>query len=216
MSSGEVDSDAVSLAISDGATESSFASIWAKLLVASFASSDLPLDERFHAAIKKSSRIWRRIVDSKSLPWFATEKRKQGAFATFLGSIFRGVETGGWEAAATGDSCLAQIRGDKMLCTFPISDQSEFGSTPALVGSRVRQIPRPLKILGEWAKGDLFFLMTDAVAHWFIREAAEQTRPWELIDSLESQEAFDSWLSEVRSADHMRNDDVTILVMDVK
>jgi hypothetical protein len=201
------------IAISDGATESSFASLWANLLVATFVNSALPSEERFLMAVKKAARIWHRIVDSKKLPWYAEEKRKQGAFATLLGTCF--TEEGNWESVAVGDSCLFKVGCDGDVSSFPIEDETEFGSTPPLVCSRSREFMMK-RAKGTWASGDRFFWMTDAAAHWFLHESKTGLRPWNILQSFHDPMAFDSWLSSLRESGTMRNDDVTILMLRVE
>ncbi len=213
--SGELLSERLSVAISDGATESSFASLWASVLVAAFVNSGLPADERFKKAVNKGARIWRRIVDPKTLPWYAEEKRKRGAFATFLGTCFG--EDGSWEAIAAGDSCLF-VKKPTGVVSFPISDEKEFGSTPPLICSRrsEREMPSIKSTRGEWSSGDLFFWMTDAAAQWFLHELNAGLFPWEVIASFADTETFLAWLSSARGSGIMRNDDVTILMLRVE
>ena len=200
------------IAIADGATESSFASLWAKLLVAFFVNSVLPPEERFLEAVKRAARLWHRIVDAKKLPWYAEEKRKQGAFATLLGTCF--TEQGNWESVAVGDSCLFKVGSDGSISSFPIEDESEFGSTPPLLCSRKTEVIVK-RAHGTWASGDLFFWMTDAAAHWFLHESKEGLRPWNVIEAFPDNLVFNSWLSSIRESGAMRNDDVTILMLKV-
>jgi hypothetical protein len=210
----EIIAEKPSIAISDGATESSFASLWASLLVAAFISSDLPPEARFSTAVKKAGRIWRRIVDSKPLPWYADEKRKQGAFATLLGTCFS--DQGKWESIAVGDSCFFKVDADGVFSSFPIEDENAFGNTPPLLCSRSIELRSVTKTTGEWSKGDLFFWMTDAAACWFIHEARTGLRPWDIIASFPDCVAFDSWLTSARASGIMRNDDVTVLILRVE
>ena len=210
----EIHAERPSIAISDGATESSFASLWASLLVTAFVNSDLPIEERFSSAVKKGARIWRRIVDSKTLPWYAEEKRKRGAFATLLGTCF--TERGNWESIAVGDSCFFKVDSNGDVSSFPIKDENEFGTTPPLVCGRNTELRSVTRTTGEWSEGDLFFWMTDAAAHWFLHEARTGLRPWDIIASFPACEAFDSWLASARDSGIMRNDDVTILLLRVE
>jgi hypothetical protein len=211
--SGEISTANPSIAISDGATESSFSSLWARLLVATFVGSDLPPEQRFSSAVKKGARIWRRIVDSKTLPWYAEEKRRQGAFATLLGTSF--TERGMWTSIAIGDSCFFKIDADGIANSFPIEDEKGFGSTPPLICSRNTELRFMRTATGTWMPGDLFFWMTDAAAQWFIYQTKIGLRPWELIASFPDSVTFESWLASTRLDGSMRNDDVTILMLRV-
>ena len=68
-------------AVADGASESSFAGLWAQLLAEGFLSAPRPEDmPRWLAG---PERRWAAEVMGLELPWYAEMKREQGAFATF-------------------------------------------------------------------------------------------------------------------------------------
>jgi hypothetical protein len=210
-------------AIADGASESSFAAEWAKLLVEGFvraregaiAPSWLnPLRER-----------WAAQVDGLELEWFGEEKRRQGAFATFLGLIIkkpRHGKEGRWKALAVGDSCLFQLRQDRLLAAFPVRRSADFGSRPLLLGSRCptgREGIAPADVrFGKWRPGDRFFLMTDALAEWFLRYHEKRRKPWRaLLRRLNEPNArLEEFIEQLRAENEIKNDDVTLLVIDLK
>src|SRR4051812_41117456 len=81
------DAETGRFAIADGASESSFAGLWARLLVQGFVHpvlTDGPPD--WLAPLRKR---WAKEVDALELPWYAEEKREQGAHATFLGVLLK-------------------------------------------------------------------------------------------------------------------------------
>jgi hypothetical protein len=209
-------------AVADGASESSFAATWAKLLV-----------EGFLAAQR---RPWRDLdwlsparqrwaeVDLLPLPWFAEEKREQGAYATLLGIAFGNTRQGRvWCALAIGDSCLIRIRAGKLERSFPLARSSDFGNLPVLLGSRGRAADTPVQGIrrarGKCRPGDRLLLATDALAEWLLRRNEGGQRPADDIDQLlaESapQDAFASWVEERRDRQGLRNDDVTLVVIDL-
>ena len=203
-----------SFAVSDGATESSFASLWANLLVTLFVNSTLPPEDRLKSAVNKATRIWRRIVDSKQLPWYAEEKRKRGAFATLIGTCF--AENGKWESVAVGDTCFFKVNSSGGVESFPIEDENAFGTTPPLIGSKSADFSSVAKANGKWSSGDLFLWMTDAAAHWFLHEMNTGGHPWNIVESFVDHSDFESWLCLTRSSRVIRNDDVTILMLRVE
>jgi len=110
-------------AVADGASESSFVATWAKLLAESFvAAARRPWRELDWLA--PARQHWAEDVDPLPLPWYAEEKREQGAYATFLGIAFRKGRTAGdpayWRAVAVGDSCLFRLRAGKLRQAFPL------------------------------------------------------------------------------------------------
>jgi len=84
----------IRVAVVDGATESSFAKLWAALLAQSYVRSELAGAE-FFARLQPARRLWRQRLAGRPLPWFASEKAEQGAFAAFLGVQIDAHKTGG-------------------------------------------------------------------------------------------------------------------------
>src|SRR5207247_9573552 len=59
------------------------------------------------ARLKPARRPWRRRLAGRPLPWFASAKAEQGAFAAFLG-VEVDAHKNRWTALAVGDCCLMQ------------------------------------------------------------------------------------------------------------
>ncbi len=193
-------------AVADGASESSFAGLWARLLVEGFVH---PTPGWLAAA----RQAWAARVDGQPLPWYAEAKRDDGAFATFVGLV---IADGRWHAMAVGDACLFHTRGDRLLAAFPLGRSSDFGNRPRLIGSRPPANPANEAHTeggGEWEAGDHFLLMTDALAQWFLRRHEANGRPWEELNLEDT--AFAEWVSERRRRGELRNDDVTVMMIDV-
>ena len=91
---------------------------------------------------------------------------------------------------------------------------SEFNSRPFLISS----CPSGYEALrasvksasGDWDDADVFFLMTDALACWFLCSLESCQNPWEVLYDLEKDETFEAWISELRNTGSLRNDDVTL------
>jgi hypothetical protein len=207
-------------AIADGASESSFAGLWAKLLVEGFvASADRRTTMNWLTPLQQR---WAREVDPLALDWFGEEKRQAGAFATFLGISLKKPVTGpegGWKAMAVGDCCLFLVRGDHLLETFPVTRAAEFGNRPALLGSRsvlknqVDPWSQAHQKIGRWQPGDRFFLMTDALAYWFLREHEARRSPWtgllRRMGETDPTDALAGFVKQLRKTRELDNDDVT-------
>src|SRR5262249_58048077 len=71
-------------AVADGASESSFAASWARLLVEGFVGTVGKPWQNLDWLDPLRQR-WADEVDGLSLPWYAEAKREEGAFATLLG-----------------------------------------------------------------------------------------------------------------------------------
>jgi hypothetical protein len=219
------DATTARFAVADGASESSFVATWAKLLVEGFVDAEgKPWRELDWLAPLRQR--WATDVDGRPLPWYAEEKREQGAYATLLGLAFRKARTKSganvWRALAVGDSCLFRLRGGKLRQSFPLNRSSDFGNQPALLGSRGRSADTPQNVRrarGQWRAGERFLLMTDALAEWMLRQSEQDKQSVGDIDRLlaesNPQEAFAGWVEEQRDQRGLRNDDVTLVIIDL-
>lgn len=212
----------VRVAVADGATESSYARRWADQLVRAVGRGELT-PGHLYEEIAPMRADWRQWMSGLTLPWYAEEKAAQGAFAALLllelSTPCQGeVEGGNWHAAAVGDSCLFQVRGEEVVAQFPLENAADFNNHPFLLGS-VEGPEDPLagRILhreGTWARGDSFYLMTDALAAWFLREAEGGGRPQDALRGLSpvcEANPFPDWVQALRERRLVRNDDCTLL-----
>jgi hypothetical protein len=206
-------------AVADGATEASFSGQWAKMLVEAYGrgrfSTHAPL-----RSIARLQRVWHAQVTSMPLPWYAEEKLKMGAFSSLLGLSIHaatdGLRAPSWTAVSVGDSCLFQIRADRLLRSFPIARSDAFDNRPFLLASiaerNVGLSAHMERAFGDWDAGDAFLLMTDALAAWFLRAAEKEATPWiDLARAAQSEECFAGFVSRLREDRLLRNDDVTFL-----
>lgn len=198
-------------AVADGATESSFSGLWARQLVRGYAKQgwtqkDLP------GRLPSLQRAWQQEVQSRLLSWYAEEKARAGAFSSLLGLTLqdhtgaRGQGT--WRALAIGDSCLFQMRRQKLIASFPLHDADAFDNAPVLLASHPGPNQAAWEALrtqsGYWQVGDEFLLMTDALAAWFLRHGAGAVQ-WPAAED------FSLWIHDLRQSRALRNDDVTLL-----
>jgi hypothetical protein len=212
-------------AVADGASESSFASLWARLLVEGFAHPS-PGPRLRKDWLEPLRQRWCAEVGRLELPWYAEAKRALGASATFLGLIVKPSEKAGggiWLASAVGDSCLLHIRKGQLLQAFPVSRSQDFGDRPALLNSLPLaggpQQQGPEQRRGRWGPGDRFLLLTDALAQWLLRRHEAGRRPWQavgrLLEAPSPDRAFVSWVERLRDGGGLRNDDVTLVAIDL-
>jgi Protein phosphatase 2C len=203
-------------AVADGASETSYADLWARLLAEGFVAARSPWETPDW--LSGPRQRWSAAVDGLDLPWYAEMKREQGAFATLVGLAVRPPapgQPGRWRALAIGDSCLVRLRDGQRPRSFPLTKSQEFGNQPSLLGSRPHVTPAPTLDGGSCQAGDRFFLMTDALAQWFLLCCEKNRRPWNHFGRLMTQpdEVFAVWVEKCRARDHLRNDDVTLLAI---
>lgn len=205
------------VAIADGATEASFSSLWAQLLVKAYCEGKF--DEGLHrAALTDLETQWIQDVGSQPLPWYAEQKFLEGAFSSLLGVTFQqtsstGVSNGAvlWKAVAVGDSCLFQVRDDRLIEAFPLNHSTDFNNRPALIASRQEfneRLPNCiLECKGTLEIDDSLYLMTDALACWFLSALEQGIKPWKIKHWVQ----IKKWVTGLRRTKRIRNDDVTIV-----
>ncbi len=143
---------------------------------------------------------------------------REQAPQTFLGVQVRRPSPGRpgkWRAVAVGDSCLIRARPDGNIRSFPMRKSADFGNQPRLIGSRGAAVPEPDHASGALLPGDRLFLLTDALAQWFLHAQEQGGRPAEAVASVlsaaEPDGAFAGWVEELRRGGGLRNDDVTLI-----
>jgi hypothetical protein len=203
-----IDSEILRFAVADGATETSFAGSWARILTEAYCDDRLN-GKRIRKTLPQLEREWRSSIDTESLPWYAEEKLMQGAFATLVGlTLF----AEGWESSAVGDSCLFQVRGDRLITAFPMTSAGDFNNHPGLLSSNNRRWEDELESVkhasGTWERDDEFFLMTDALSCWFLAATEAGQSVEEFVNRLGN---FEEWIESLRDESAMRNDDVTLM-----
>jgi|ERR1700722_5897915 len=235
-SDGDLDVSVLRLALADGASESLLASRWAKLLVACFgtAASAASTPAGFLSAYETAVSKWGEELgsykadrDSRGAPiqWFEEPGLAKGAYATILAVEFRDGAEGQanvWKASCLGDSCLFQVRDESLYVSFPLSEAAGFSFQPPLLASRQADSEVLLRYVGltgsDWQRGDSFYLTTDALAAWFLREIERDNRPWEPLRDLDTSDApldFPAWVDQMRDQGALHNDDTTLVRIDL-
>jgi Protein phosphatase 2C len=212
----------VRFAVADGATESLFARSWAEKLVQAVGDNRLSI-VHLSAEIQCLRNDWRDWIAGVKLAWYAEEKARQGTYAALVGLELRVPESGQqssgcWHAAALGDSCCFHIRGNEIRVRFPLDKSEAFDNRPFLLGSMAgdEQALRDniIQCQGSWIEGDVFYLMTDALACWFLRQIEAGNSPLETLHEFASPtepNRFTTWIESLRDEGLIRNDDSTLL-----
>lgn len=187
-------------AVSDGATETSFSGIWARILCSAFHADKFNLHDL--------QAEWLKEVSGKKLPWYAEQKLESGAYATLLTLCLQEAEDEiSWSVQALGDSCLFHVREGQVLKALPLDDWEAFDYTPVLISTKQAANEGVLSSQdneqGTCLKGDIFYLMTDAISKWFLRRNSEQGDSIELLEAIKNQDEFQQLVDEQR---HLRDD----------
>ncbi|MEV0277473.1 hypothetical protein AB0I22_13965 [Streptomyces sp. NPDC050610] len=174
-----------------------------------------------------------RVAEGRPLKWYEHTKLAEGAFATLLTvrvdpdpgpgagiDVEEAEPAWHWRAAALGDSCLFHLRDERLVQAFPVGDADEFGTVPDLFGSRNHDAAllacRTRFTEGRCRPGDRLFLMTDALAAWFLSAPDQKVAVHQLLEfsGPDDLSGFVDWLNSLRDRRQLRNDDVAVVRID--
>jgi hypothetical protein len=214
------------VALSDGATECSYAGVWARILAGAFDAFDVFSDDigaetrRWFERCQREWTSWERQLLERPLQWFARAKLTHGAAATFLGfaaSAESGAEVR-FRAVACGDTCLFLVRRDgggaRLAMTFPIHAGDEFTMMPPLLSTAMQPERVSTCMLlgsGSLSTGDAIYMATDALAQWVFSELAGGRQPWAALDAVATDADLESLVAAELAAGRIREDDVALV-----
>ncbi|MDP1744861.1 MAG: hypothetical protein Q8L90_04750 [Bacteroidota bacterium] len=214
-------------AISDGVSKSFFPDVWAELLVEFFLKNEGRINLTDIESYKSIQNEWIKrvgeIVNKPNQKYFVRNFFIQGrpAAATFVGlHFFKEDHTFKWEAVALGDSFLffvpeqiKNINEDFSKVTHLSSKRNfEFNNFPDFFDSRNTTNKGKIKQIKNELKSGTFYLMTDALAEWFI---SEKQKALQVISGWKNQEDFESSIIEHRKI-ALYNDDSAILIIRIE
>lgn len=215
--------DNYKFAVADGATESSFSKEWAHLLTSSIKRKEKINKKHFLSILPTLQEIWVKDVFSRPLPYYAEMKAQQGAFSTFI-ALTINIKHSQYKCMAVGDCCFFHIRESSLIKAFPIIKSEDFNNNPFLISSIQSQntgLNEMIKeIDGEFSKGDKFFIMSDAIASWFLSQCEQNEKPWDTIlrlfaDKMHDKDIFINWLQEQRRLGLIKNDDTSTISIEM-
>lgn len=210
-------------AISDGVSKSFFPKIWADVLVNNWVKSKEFDETQFIIDCQKE---WleqvTEIVDKPEAKWFTKNafNRRESGLATFVGlRFYKKKKEWFWKADALGDSFLF----------FVPKNAKKFSKDCIILSSKKEPIifdnfPDYLSSLGNNHKGEkqikenplasgTFYLMTDALAEWFLNgkeDAISKVNVWQ------NQKDFERFVDEERLNGKLENDDSAILTIRIE
>lgn len=206
------------VAVSDGASMAAQPGLWAQYLVARFIEAPtLAIDI---AWLAPAARSFVAAFDLARLPWHALEKISRGAFATLAGLIVNR-DAAEFSMVAVGDSCIAWW-GTQDEGVFPYTSAEAMPEHPYLIchiADRNGNLPEHLQFRDSLPLGrgeQFFFLMTDALARWYLAARQQDSTPWETLLRATSSGEFESWLDTERGEGRIDNDDVTLVILRIQ
>lgn len=206
--------------VSDGVSKSFFSKIWSEILVNQFV---VRTDLKENEFIKVCQDEWHnrigRIVSLPDTKWFTKFQynRKDPALATFVGLQIYDKEKE-WFAEVIGDSFLFFVPkdyNDYQKELIKVSSKGEpivFDNFPDYLSSIGNLHKGEKNIRREPLKNGTFYLMTDALAEWFIKEGEYclvKVAGWE------SQMDFEEFVKRAIEDNKLTNDDCAVLCVEL-
>jgi len=106
-----------------------------------------------------------------------------------------------------------------VLRAFPLERAEQFNNRPSLLSSVARANAgvwsQVATVDGDLQEKDRLLLMTDALAQWFLVEAEMGRRPWAALAKVTTPEQFTAYIDCLRAGGALRNDDVTLVSVEV-
>lgn len=206
-------------AISDGVSRSFFPKIWAELLVSNWVkkqSSDSFLNDCQAEWLRRVTEI----VEQPDIQWYTSNafNRREAGLATFVYlEFYKKHSSWSWRAGALGDSFLFFVPTDVQSfqeVTYLSSKEEpiEFDNYPDYFSSIGNNHKGKFKKKEGSLSEGTFYLMTDALAEWFLKEKEKAISE---ISSWQSQKDFEEFISRERTSEKLGNDDSAILVIDI-
>lgn len=210
-------------ALSDGVSQSFFPGDWADILVKEWVNTkEREVSKIISSARSKWERRVSECVKRPETPWYTQNSflERRPGLATFVGlRFYKNSKSWRWHANALGDSYLFFVPTEytdyhKSLIKLSSNSNDEFDNYPDYIPSKETS-----KSKGEMQSMDrevfngTFFIMSDALAEWFIKGGADSyysTKTW--VD----QDHFEKYIMEQRLSHKLANDDNAVLIIEVE
>ncbi|HEV7858308.1 MAG TPA: hypothetical protein VGO91_06730 [Pyrinomonadaceae bacterium] len=217
-----INTSALRYAVADGATEAFDSQTWAHQLAHSWVTHEPP------ALALEDFRSWaadegQRLHSSWSglrLSWYAQEKALGGSFAAFVGLQFEMLNGSPprWQAIALGDSCLVRCRDEEIREALPLADYESFNAAPLLLPSlgsmQEAALSHTAVRSGMVEQGDVFLLLSDAAAAWFLLMSLKRDparSEFETLLASAREEELGRFFDEQRLSGRIKDDDIAII-----
>jgi hypothetical protein len=210
-----VSADAMTCAVSDGASVSFDSGPWAEILARRFVENPDISRDWIRAAINE----YRTAYDREAMSWSGQAAFDRGSFATLLGVVCS-PEGRGVRVFAFGDTLLAFVENGELVRTIPYVQVEDFDRSPDLISSNPLE-NRSLDedaISASWhdltigsQEATALLVVTDAIGRWLL-DQEKPTRAKRLLDICDP-DAFVTFVESERADGRMKRDDSTLVVI---
>jgi len=221
-------------AIADGASRSFFPFQWAQILVDYFCNDETAINKtildhkNWIEWIGPPQAQWKKEIGEKlstTTKYYIKNRwiTKDPGVSTFVGIQFNiDQQVINWDAMIVGDSCLFHYN-QTTFNSYLIKSSDDFDSHPEYFATYAKNNEYSPEFIQERAdNNDYFILASDALAKWILSFKENRNVHFtELMDhiiSIQSEEAFNKFINEIRKNEDLRleNDDVTLMIIHVQ
>ncbi len=226
-------------AVTDGVSSSFLPRPWASII----ARAAVKVPEAFSSEasfagwLKGCAASWQAWVTERWLPGIRAQQAQRGEVPADYAEMIqqKGAQTtlilcalapgnGATQVdlIAVGDAVACHARpgaeGWELLAAFPIADPAHFGVQPATLPTRDSDAERERawrevrRLTLAAQPGDRILLATDTLAEWLLRDPAERLGE---LDALTDDAAFVALLAREREQGHMKDDDMTVMIIPI-
>lgn len=220
-----ISSDAKSVALADGMSQSYQQKIWAKLLVETYVQQIewVPNLE----AVREIAPQWRekveqfiqKLKDNNAQPYLVIMNEnalasRKSAGATFVGIRFDGLK---WSGDVLGDSCLIEVADNKIKGIFTSQQGDDFDNHPDYFDSDPLKTGKgePRQIEGTLDDSTILLMVSDPFSD-FLNEKKKQGKEDEYVKtllSIGSHQEFEDLVADWRDNEGLHNDDSTLIII---
>lgn len=221
-------------AIADGASQSFYPNLWAKLLVDNFCKNPNINEKNWETWLRDIQSDWLSIVtekvdllrDRKTSSWVTNQNRlnsREPATSTFVGLNFE-LLTDQLKVSIVGDSCLFILENDKLEKTYLLNCSDDFSDRPRYLASYRKDndfspdfltIGIEENIAIESDSSLYFILATDALSEYIFNSREQNIDIFKSLLKVSSKEEFESFVSQARTQKNprLKNDDISLVIL---
>ncbi|KPQ31398.1 MAG: Protein phosphatase 2C [Phormidesmis priestleyi Ana] len=221
-------------AIADGASQSFYPSLWAKLLVDNFCEHPNINEKNWEIWLRDIQSDWLLMVtgkvkllrDKKTSSWITNQNRltsREPATSTFVGLNFE-FSNNQLKVAIVGDSCLFILENGELKKSYLLNYSDEFSDRPRYLASYQKNndfspdfltIGIEENIEVESDNSLYFILATDALSEYIFNSREQSIDVFKGLLEISSKEEFDFFVSQARTQKNprLKNDDTSLVVL---
>lgn len=202
-------------AVSDGASDSYNSAPWSKILVSRFIRQPRFDANWLHDAVE----TYNAQYDREAMSWSAQAAFDRGSFATLTG-IMIAPSGANVRVLGFGDSLAVLVADGDFLASFPYERAEQFAQHPLLLSTNMARNDPVLaqapftRFVRTWnltrLRNPTVLCMTDALGAWLLKAPRNRLRR---LLALKTRRQFVGFVEHERSAERMRRDDTTLLVV---